>query len=86
MSDIPHQLQQLAEAAGDHLEAAERIADALSSLDGIDLDEIKDEHVRGVIARFLPKAQGLEPDRSPHQDLVDLCEGVVAYDLEQACE
>ena len=86
MSDIPHQIQQLAEAAGDHLEAAERVADALSELDGVDLDEIKDEHVREVIAKFLSQAQGFEPDRAPHQNLSDLVEGVLGYDLEQACE
>jgi len=83
MAAITDALETLTTAASDYLAAAESVADALSELDSADLEDIKDEHVRGVIARLVAQAAALEPDRTGPQNLVDLCEH--GYDVDQAC-
>lgn len=85
MAQIADAASTLASAAQDYLDAAERVADALSELVGVDLDEINDPHVREVVARLMPQVTALEPDRGPAQTLVDLAE-FGGYDLEAACE
>jgi hypothetical protein len=83
MAAITDALDTLATAASDYLTAAESVADALSELDSADLDDIKDAHVRSVIAHLVAQAAALEPDRTGPQNLVDLCDH--GYDVDQAC-
>jgi hypothetical protein len=85
MAQIADAISTLVSAAEDYLEAAERVADALSELGDVDLDEIKDDEVRGVVARTLSQVEALEPDRTPAQELVDLS-SFGGYDIEAACE
>jgi hypothetical protein len=57
MAAITDALDTLATAASDYLTAAESVADALSELDSADLDDIKDAHVRSVIAHLVAQAE-----------------------------
>lgn len=85
MAQVADAIATLASAAEDYLQAAEAVADALSELEGVDLDDIKDDHVRGVVERVMSKVAALEPDRTPAQELVDLS-SFGGYDVEAACE
>lgn len=85
MAQVADAIATLASAAEDYLQAAEAVADALSELEGVDLDEIKDGHVREVVERVMSKVAVLEPDRTPAQELVNLS-SFGGYDVEAACE